>query len=248
MKRDLKPGDLKRSELTFGDRTFANRSTRAAPAAGAPQPRRAWLPGTPAQVGGVLAMLVAGIVLALTLDAYHAFVLASVALLAIVGCGLNVLIGLGGMMSFGHVGFYALGAYTVAMLTTGAGWNFWLAWPAGVAVAALAGGLLAVPALRVRGPYLAMVTIAFAFIVEHGIVEMRDLTGGQNGIMGIAAPVFGGLEGERAVAILALLATVAATWVCALRARGTWGAAMRAVRDSETAAESLGIDPLRAKA
>ncbi|QBE67441.1 ATP-binding cassette domain-containing protein [Pseudoduganella lutea] len=193
-------------------------------------------------------MLVVGIVLALTLNAYHAFVLASVALLAIVGCGLNVLIGLGGMMSFGHVGFYALGAYTVAMLTTGAGWNFWLAWPAGVAVAALAGGLLAVPALRVRGPYLAMVTIAFAFIVEHGIVEMRELTGGQNGIMGIAAPAFGGLEGERAVAILALLAAVAATWVCALLARGTWGAAIRAVRDSETAAESLGIDPLRVKA
>ncbi|QCP14610.1 ATP-binding cassette domain-containing protein [Pseudoduganella umbonata] len=193
-------------------------------------------------------MLVAGIVLALTLNAYHAFVLASVALLAIVGFGLNVLIGLGGMMSFGHVGFYALGAYTVAMLTTGAGWSFWLAWPAGVAVAAFAGGLLAVPALRVRGPYLAMVTIAFAFIVEHGIVEMRDLTGGQNGIMGIAAPAFGSLETERTVAILALLAAVAAMWVCALLARGTWGAAMRAVRDSETAAESLGIDPLRVKA
>ena len=75
--------------------------------------------------------------------------------------------------------------------------------PLGVIVAVLfasklfgvAGALLAVPALRVRGPYLAMVTIAFAFIVEHGIVEMRELTGGQNGIMGIAAPAFDRLPG-----------------------------------------------------
>ena len=206
------------------------------------------LPGSPLQLAAVAAVLVVGVVLALSVNGYYVFVLANVALLAIVGIGLNVLLGLTGQVSFGHVGFYALGAYTVAILTASAGWSFWLAWPLGALVAAISGGLLALPALRVRGPYLAMLTIAFAFIVEHGIVELRELTGGQNGIMGIGSPTLGGLaQGERAVAILAIVAAVAMLWVYALLSRGTWGAAMRAVRDSETAAESLGIDPLRIK-
>ncbi len=97
--------------------------------------------------------------------------LANVALLAIVGIGLNVLIGLTGQMSFGHVGFYAIGAYTVAILTTKAGVSFWLAWPIAALIGGATGALLALPALRVKGPYLAMITIAFGFIVEHSIVE-----------------------------------------------------------------------------
>ncbi|KAG1385409.1 hypothetical protein G6F59_017421 [Rhizopus arrhizus] len=64
-------------------------------------------------------------------------------------------------MSFGHAGFYAIGAYTVAILTGQAGWSFWLAWPAAALVAGAFGLLLALPALRVKGPYLAMITIAF---------------------------------------------------------------------------------------
>lgn len=214
----------------------------------AAKPIEGLLPGSPLQLAAVAAVLVVGVVLALSVNGYYVFVLANVALLAIVGIGLNVLLGLTGQVSFGHVGFYALGAYTVAILTASAGWSFWLAWPLGAVVAAISGGLLALPALRVRGPYLAMLTIAFAFIVEHGIVELRELTGGQNGIMGIGAPTLGSLaQGERAVAILAIVAAVAMLWVYALLSRGTWGAAMRAVRDSETAAESLGIDPLRIK-
>ncbi len=206
------------------------------------------VPGSPAQLGGVAAILVVGVVLALTLNGYYVYVLANVALLAIVGIGLNVLLGLAGQVSFGHVGFYALGAYTVAILTGSAGLSFWLAWPLAALMAGVVGALLALPALRVRGPYLAMLTIAFGFIVEHSIVEMRDLTGGQNGIMGIGSPALGSaITGERAVAIIALLTMVAALWVYALISRGTWGAAMRAVRDSETAAESVGIDPLRVK-
>ena len=113
--------------------------------------------------------------------------LALVALTTIVGVGLNVLLGLTGQMSFGHVGFYAIGAYTVAILTL-KGVSFWLALPIAGVLAGVVGALLALPALRVTGPYLAMVTIAFAFIVEHGTIEWRDLTGGQNGLMGIAAP------------------------------------------------------------
>ena len=125
-------------------------------------------------------------------NGYQQYVIALVALVAIVGIGLNVLLGLAGQLSLGHVGFYAIGAYACAILTTRYGWNFWLVLPVAGLIAAAAGGLLAVPALRVRGPYLAMVTIAFGFVIEQSAAEMKDLTGGWNGIMNIPRPVFFG--------------------------------------------------------
>jgi ABC-type branched-subunit amino acid transport system ATPase component/ABC-type branched-subunit amino acid transport system permease subunit len=209
---------------------------------------RLWLGlGTPAQLAAVCLVFGTGAVMALTVNPYYAFVLANVALLAVVGIGLNLLMGLSGQVSFGHVGFYAVGAYAVAILTSKAGLSFWLAWPIAVLLAGAMGALLALPALRVKGPYLAMITIAFGFIVEHAIVEMRDLTGGQNGIMGIGSPKLGPVAGEQAVALLALLSAVVVLAGYAWLSRGTWGAALRAVRDSETAAESIGLNPLAVK-
>ncbi|AIU28421.1 ABC transporter [Pandoraea pnomenusa] len=185
---------------------------------------------------------------ACVVNGYFVVVIAGVALLAICGVGLNLLLGLTGQMSFGHVGFYAIGAYAVAILTTQAGWPFWFAWLAGGAVAAVTGAVLALPALRVRGPGLAMVTIAFGFIVEHGAVEWRGLTGGQNGLMGVTPPgVFGFAGSERVVAVASLAVLAVALIVYARISRGTWGAAMRAVRDSETAAASIGVNPLVVK-
>jgi ABC-type branched-subunit amino acid transport system ATPase component/ABC-type branched-subunit amino acid transport system permease subunit len=200
------------------------------------------------QITAVAAVLALGAVLALTLNGYWVFVLANVALLAIVGVGLNVLVGLTGQVSFGHVGFYAIGAYTMAILTTKTGLSFWLVWPIAAVIGGAFGALVALPALRVKGPYLAMITIAFGLIVEHSIVEASGLTGGQNGIMGLTAPSLGGLaQGERAMALLAIGAAALALAGYAWLSRGTWGAAMRAVRDAETAAESVGLNPLAIK-
>lgn len=204
--------------------------------------------GSTPQIAAVLVLLVAGLAAASFVNGYYVFVLANVALLAIVGIGLNVLQGLTGQISFGHVGFYAIGAYAVGILTTKAGWSFWAAWPVAALLSGAVGFLLALPALRVKGPYLAMVTIAFGFIVEHGVIEMGSLTGGQNGIMGIAGPSLGGfVRGERAVAMLAIVGAGVALALYAWLSRGTWGAAMRAVMSSETAAESIGINPLVVK-
>ena len=182
-------------------------------------------------------------------NSYYVFVMATLALTAIVGVGLNILLGLAGQVSFGHVGFYAIGAYTVAILTTAAKMDFWLALPLAILLSALVGGLLALPALRVRGPYLAMVTIAFGFVVENGAAEWRGLTGGQNGIMGVpTVKAFGISFGERGVSLLAIA-------LCAILAlgfwrlsRSSWGSAMRAVKDSEVAAESVGLNPVAIKA
>lgn len=200
------------------------------------------------QIAAMAAVLALGAVLALTLNGYWVFVLANVALLAIVGVGLNVLVGLTGQVSFGHVGFYAIGAYTMAILTTKTGLSFWLVWPIAALIGGVFGALVALPALRVKGPYLAMITIAFGLIVEHSIVEASGLTGGQNGIMGLTAPSLGSLaQGERAMALLAIGAAALALAGYAWLSRGTWGAAMRAVRDAETAAESVGLNALAIK-
>ena len=182
-------------------------------------------------------------------NSYYVFVMATLALTAIVGIGLNILLGLAGQVSFGHVGFYAIGAYTVAILTTAAKIDFWLALPVAVALSGFVGALLALPALRVKGPYLAMITIAFGFVVENGASEWKTLTGGQNGIMSVPTiRAFGTSFGERGVALLSIA-------LCALLilgfwrlSRSQWGSAMRAVKDSEVAAESVGLNPVAIKA
>ena len=177
-------------------------------------------------------------------NSYYVFIMATLALTAIVGIGLNVLLGLTGQVSFGHVGFYALGAYTVAILTLAAKWSFWAALPVAALVATLIGALLALPAVRVKGPYLAMVTIAFGFIVEHVAVEWRGLTGGQNGLMGTFSPAG---FGERGVALLSIAAAALATLAYHWLEKSRFGKAMRAVRDAEVAAESIGLAPVRIK-
>ena len=190
-----------------------------------------------------IAVFVATAALCFAADGYQLFVIATVGLTAIVGLGLNILLGLAGQVSLGHVGFYAIGTYTVAILQTKLGVSFWLALPVAGVLSALVGTILAIPSLRVRGPYLAMITIAFGFIVEHGAVEWRTLTGGANGILNIPDPFLFGLKlDDRPLAILIVAVTAAATLLYWLFARSAWGAAMRAARDAETASESLGLN------
>jgi branched-chain amino acid transport system ATP-binding protein len=200
------------------------------------------------RLAAFLLVFAIAIIFTATANSYYVFIMATLAMTAIVGIGLNVLLGLTGQVSFGHVGFYAIGAYTVAVLTVALKWSFWLALPAAALLSGLIGALLALPAMRVRGPYLAMVTIAFGFIVEHVAVEWRSVTGGQNGIMGISQPGLGDASiGERGVAIASIAVAALATLGFWLLARSRWGAAMRAVRDAETAAESIGLNPVAIK-
>jgi branched-chain amino acid transport system ATP-binding protein len=195
----------------------------------------------------ILVLTLAGLALAVASEGYTAFILGLVALATMVGVGLNVLVGLTGQISIGHVGFYAIGAYAVGVLTL-AGTSLWLALPAAAFLAGIIGALLAVPAMRVAGPYLAMMTIAFAFIVEHVAIEWRDLTGGQNGLMGIAQPAIEGwLEGERGLVILSVALAGLSLYLFHYVARAPLGMAMVAVRDSETAARAVGYNPVAIK-
>ncbi|MEO7852784.1 MAG: branched-chain amino acid ABC transporter ATP-binding protein/permease, partial [Rubrivivax sp.] len=176
---------------------------------------------------------------------YYLFLLIIGTLTVIVGVGLNVLMGLTGQISFGHVGFYAIGAYATAALTTKLGWNFWWTLPVAVVLTGLVGALLGLVALRVKGPYLAMVTIAFAFVVEFSTVEWESVTGGQNGLMNIPFPAVGAWSlGARGTAFVTVVIVVVVLLLYKRLAQSGWGLAMRAVRDSEIAAGSMGVNAL----
>jgi branched-chain amino acid transport system permease protein len=180
------------------------------------------------------------------LDSYSLLVFTLCALAAVVGVGLNVLIGLSGQISFGHIAFYAIGAYISALMTL-AGIPLWLAVPAAGVVAGAVGALLAIPALRVTGPYLAMITIAFSFVVHHSLIEWRDVTGGSNGLMGIPLPEFATMDPSILLALIAAALMIAALAFYQRLHHSGWGKAMRAVKASEIAARSLGFNPVVSK-
>lgn len=195
---------------------------------------------------GVSALGIASVIMAFTLDSYSLLVFSFFALTVVVGVGLNILIGLSGQISFGHIAFYAIGAYVSALLTM-QGISLWLALPAAGLVCAIAGGLLAIPALRVNGPYLAMITIAFALVVHHGLVEWRSLTGGANGLMGIPMPSLGDTDPAVLLALISTALMLGALVFFQLLRNSGWGRAMRAVKASEIAARSLGFNPVQTK-
>jgi branched-chain amino acid transport system ATP-binding protein len=192
----------------------------------------------------VAAILLGVCVFILRANGYELYIIALVGLTTIVGVGLNVLLGMTGQISLGHAAFYAIGAYVVGILTTRLDLTFWTALPLAGIIAGVAGVLLAIPALRVRGPYLAMVTIAFGFVVEQGSAEWDGLTGGWNGLLGIPMPsLLGFVFAEREMAFLVLGLTILSLCLYARLSASPWGKAMRAVRDSEIASQSIGLDP-----
>src|SRR5258706_14112982 len=189
----------------------------------------------------VLAAVLAGGAVAVCLFApgYYAYLLGPLATTALVGVGLNVLFGLAGEVSLGQGGFLALGAYGLAILTNKAGLGFWEALPLAVLLVAAISAALSIPALRVTGPYLAMVTIAFGFIVESVSVEWRELTGGASGLTGIPAPF-----GTGGTALLACGFCALALIGFQMFARSPLGLAMQATASAPAAPRSIGISPV----
>src|SRR5207237_370731 len=109
------------------------------------------------------------------------------------GWGLNVVVGLAGLLDLGYVAFYAVGAYSYALLATNFGLSFWVCLPLAGILAAFWGMLLGFPVLRLRGDYLAIVTLAFGEIIRLVIINWQSLTGGPNGVSGIPRPTLFGI-------------------------------------------------------
>jgi len=186
-----------------------------------------------------LALAAGAAAVCLLAPGYYGYLLGTLATTALAGIGLNILLGLSGEVSLGQGGFLALGAYGVGILTTKAGLNFWEALPLAVLLVAAMSAALSIPALRVTGPYLAMVTIAFGFIVESVSIEWRDLTGGSLGLANIVAPF-----GTGGTALLACAFCALALIAFHLFARSPLGLAMQATASAPAAARGIGINPL----
>ena len=173
--------------------------------------------------------------------------------------GLQIQFGLCGLLNFGQVGFMAIGAYTMAILVAKEGWSMWIAAPLAVAAAAVAGILVGLPTLRLRGDYFAIVTIAFSEIVRWVATNEDELTGGSQGTInlggeGVASQYNGAWErfqswvgdqlhiGSKDVVMLLLVWTAALLllWLTAWLARTPWGRVLRAIREDEEATASLG--------
>lgn len=177
-----------------------------------------------------------------TANTYYLYLAMTIAIMVIVCTGLNILAGLSGQISLGHAGLYAIGAYTAGIVGTRLGLGLWSALLPAVTVTAVVGALLALAALRVSGPYLAMVTIAFGIIVEGAAVEWVALTGGPGGIFNIPKPALGSLVLPLRGYYLVVVVTAALALIATRNVmRSAWGRAFVAVKDSEVAAESLGL-------
>ena len=184
------------------------------------------------------------------------------------GWGLNVVVGLAGLLDLGYVAFYAVGAYSYALLATNFGWSFWVCLPLAGILAAFWGVLLGFPVLRLRGDYLAIVTLAFGEIVRIVLLNWTEVTNGPNGISDIPKPTFFGLpfsasgpetfasffglryDPLHAILFLyyLILGLALITSLVTLRLRRLpIGRAWEAMREDEIACRSLGINTTIAK-
>jgi len=157
--------------------------------------------------------------------------------------GLNIITGMAGQISLGHSAFIMVGGYIVALLTLKAGWSLWVALPASAMITALTALVVAAPALRLRGFYVAIVTLAFFYIAQF-VFRSLEITGGMHGLIGIPSPSIGGLVIRTDVNWYYLLLPLAILCiiVSANISRSRFGRAFSAVRDNDIAAAALGIN------
>jgi branched-chain amino acid transport system permease protein len=162
--------------------------------------------------------------------------------------GMNILVGYAGQKSLGQAGLFAAGAYAAALLTTRADLNPWLALVASIVIAGVFGVTLAVPSLRVKGPYLAMVTLAFGIVVEKIIAENTDLFGGAQGIYSIKSLTWDGqpLSSVQWVWLVVVLGLVTHLLLRNL-VLGRFGRALLSLQADEIASSSVGVRVYRAK-
>lgn len=209
---------------------------------------------------GPLALLTLALVLLfpLALGPFFAQVIAIVALFVLLGLGLNITLGLAGLLDLGFVAFYAVGAYTVALLTSSAeygiaGWSFWQAIPFAVLFAMFFGLLLGLPILRIRGDYLAIATLGFGEIIRilAGSDLLKPWLGGPRGILNIPKPFdvppTHWLAGPVQIYYIALACAAVVAFV-AWRLRGSrLGRSWMAIREDEDVAEGMGVNLVQTK-
>jgi branched-chain amino acid transport system permease protein len=194
------------------------------------------------RLAGIAALVAAAVAIPFFFEPFRVSQFTLVLIYAIAVLGLNLLVGYSGQISLGHGAFFALGAYVGAILITRTGVPHLLTLPAAGAVAFAAGLALGVPALRLRGLSLALVTLAVAIATPVLIQRFDGLTGGSQGISVPQPEPAGGLADDQFVYLIALAVALALFAFAAGVVRSDVGRSLIAMRDDETAARTLGID------
>jgi branched-chain amino acid transport system permease protein len=209
--------------------------------------------------GARRALLLAGVVALLALplvvrDRYlqHVLVLSGIATL--VAVSFNLLCGYAGLLNLGHAAFFGVGAYASAIVSMGLGVSPWLTLPVGGLAAAACGVLLGIPSFRLRGPYLAIVTISFAEIIRMVAMNWVELTRGSLGLYDIpplTALRLGGRSvefvSERSVYYVVTFFAFAAYLLVRRLVRSDFGITLESMREDESGAESIGVDTTQYK-
>lgn len=193
---------------------------------------------------GILALLV----LPFFLHNYYVTLMVGAMIMVIGAVGLNLLTGTTGLISLGQSGFLAVGAYTNAILMMDYAWPVWMSLPAAGVVSALISLLVGVPSLRLKGIYLAITTLAFAFIVNHLILHNQWLTHGPSGIFISGGSMFGfNVQRGWPLYYFVLVITVLIVFMAYNLLRSRVGRAWLAIRDHDIAARAMGINLVRYK-
>lgn len=176
------------------------------------------------------------------------FVATQIGVYFLVALGLNLLSGYGGQLSIGHGALMAVGSYAVAIATVDHGWSFWLALPLAVTVTAVTGALMALPAFRLSTWYFALVSLGFADVIGHVLVEWRALTHGFAGIVGIRPPaIFGHVLDAAAMYWLVLAICVASFLLIRNLVDSRFGRALQGLREHSVAVVGVGASPVGLK-
>ena len=216
-------------------------------------PAMAALSQKPKLMAGSLAILAAVlVVMPLVSSFYQTNIMISALLYVMLALGLNIVVGLAGQLVLGYVAFYAVGAYAYGLLHQFFGFGFWMCLPIGGFVAVIFGLALGFPVLRLRGDYLAIVTLGFGEIVRLALQNWTSLTGGPRGVSDIPRPGLFGMQMDintstTYVYYLVLVAVVITIVVISRLKNSRVGLALQALREDEIACEAMGIDIMRVK-
>jgi len=193
---------------------------------------------------GTTALIVLVALLPFALSNYHVFELTMVMIYAIAVLGLNILTGYNGQISLGHGGFFAVGAYTTAILMHHYAVPYWATLPPAALICFVLGVLFGLPALRFEGPYLALVTLAMAVATPQVLKYFDNWTGGQQGLNLVkpSPPAALGIDRDRWLYFITLLVLLLAIRVAANLLHGRTGRAMVAIRDNPIAAGAMGVN------
>lgn len=203
----------------------------------------------------LLILVIVLVVPLLVTNRYYAQILTMSLLFAIAALSLNLILGFTGQPTLAHGGFFALGAYGVAILTLTWGWNFWLALPAASLVAAFIGFLVGLPTLRTKGSYFAIATLCLGEIIYLVAGNWMEVTGGHNGLVGIPAPSPIPVPGLGKISFdsqipqyyLVLFFLLLTLFVMYRIRESLRGRTFMAVRTNEDLAEAVGINTFRTK-